>query len=55
MVFYALACQCVSTIAIVRRETNSWRWPVFMFGYMSALAYAGALLVYQVGSAIGMG
>lgn len=55
MVFYVLACQCASTIAIVRRETNSWRWPLFMFGYMTALAYAGALLVYQVGSALGWG
>lgn len=55
MVFYVLACQCVSTIAIVRRETNGWRWPLFMFGYMTALAYTGALLVYQIGSALGLG
>jgi ferrous iron transport protein B len=55
MVFYVLACQCVSTIAIVRRETNSWRWPLFLFGYMTVLAYVAALLVYQVGSAIGLG
>ncbi len=53
MVFYVLACQCISTIAVVRRETNSWRWPLFMFSYMSVLAYAAALLVYQVGSAMG--
>ncbi len=52
MVFFVLACQCASTIAVVRRETNSWRWPVFMFVYMSALAYVAALLVYQVGSAL---
>jgi ferrous iron transport protein B len=55
MVFYVLACQCVSTIAVVRRETNSWRWPVFMFAYMTVLAYLGALLVYQAGRALGLG
>lgn len=55
MVFYVLACQCVSTLAVVRRETASWRWPLFMFAYMSALAYVAALLVYQVGSAFGIG
>jgi ferrous iron transport protein B len=55
LIFYALACQCASTIAVVRRETNSWRWPAFMFGYMSALAYVASLLVYQIGSAIGVG
>jgi ferrous iron transport protein B len=54
-VFYVLACQCFSTIAVVRRETNSWRWPVFMVIYMTVLAYVGALLVYQVGSALGIG
>ena len=55
MIFYVLACQCVSTLAVVRRETASWRWPVFMFAYMSALAYVAALLVYQVGSALHVG
>jgi len=55
MVFYVLACQCVSTIAVVRRETNSWRWPAFMVGYMTCLAYGAALLVYQVGTALGLG
>ncbi|MBI2608344.1 MAG: ferrous iron transport protein B [Deltaproteobacteria bacterium] len=50
LVFYVFACQCMSTIAIVRRETNSWRWPLFMVAYMTALAYVAALLVYQVGS-----
>src|SRR5947208_14590180 len=35
MVFFALCCQCVSTLAIIRRETNSWRWPVFTFAYMT--------------------
>ncbi|MFQ5423372.1 MAG: ferrous iron transport protein B [Phycisphaerae bacterium] len=55
MVFYVLACQCVSTLAVTRRETGSWRWPALMFGYMTALAYAASLLVYQVGSRLGVG
>jgi ferrous iron transport protein B len=55
MVFYVLACQCVSTIAVVRRETNGWRWPAFMFAYMSVLAYAAALLIHQVGSLLHLG
>ncbi len=53
MVFYVLALQCMSTIAIVRRETNSWRWPLFQFGYLTLLAYLGALVVYQGGRLIG--
>lgn len=53
MVFYVLAMQCVSTLAIVRRETNSWRWPLFQLGYMTVLAYVGALLVYQGGRLLG--
>ena len=55
MVFYVLACQCVGTLAVVKRETNSWRWPVFMFTYMTILAYLAALLVYQIGSHLGVG
>lgn len=53
MVFYVLAMQCVSTVAIVRRETNSWRWPLFQLGYMTLLAYLGALIVYQGGRLLG--
>ena len=49
MVFFALCCQCASTLAVIRRETNSWRWPVFTFVYMTALAYLGALVTYQAG------
>ncbi|MEK6238861.1 MAG: ferrous iron transport protein B, partial [Planctomycetales bacterium] len=49
MVFFALCAQCVSTLAVMRRETNSWRWPVFTFVYMTTLAYVGALVTYQVG------
>jgi len=52
MVFFALAMQCMSTIAIVKRETNSWKWPVLMFSYMTALAYLCSLIVYQVGSSL---
>jgi ferrous iron transport protein B len=55
MVFFVLACQCMSTLAVVKRETNSWRWPLFMFGYMTVLAYLGSLLVYQGGLALGLG
>jgi ferrous iron transport protein B len=49
MVFFALCIQCVSTLAVIRRETRSWRWPLFTFAYMTALAYLGALVTFQVG------
>jgi ferrous iron transport protein B len=49
LVFFALCCQCASTLAVIRRETRSWRWPLFTFAYMTVLAYLGALVVYQVG------
>lgn len=55
MVFFALCCQCMATLATIRRETNSWRWPIFVFSYMTALALAGSLLVYQAGVALGLG
>lgn len=55
MVFFALARQCMSTLAVVRRETRSWRWPAFLFGYMTALAYLASLLVYQGGRLLGFG
>ena len=55
MVFFVLACQCMSTIVIVRKESGGWGWPAFMFGYMSAMAYGASLFVYQVGSALGWG
>ena len=42
-------------MAVVRRESGSWRWPILMVGYMTALAYLAALLVYQVGAALGWG
>ena len=53
MVFFVLACQCMSTIAIVRRETNSWRWPLFMVSYMLVLAYVASLITYQGGRLLG--
>jgi ferrous iron transport protein B len=53
MIFFLLACQCMSTVAVVRRETNSWRWPVFMVGYMMALAYIASLLTFQGGRLLG--
>jgi len=55
MVFFAFACQCMSTLAVVRRETRSWRWPAFLFGYMTAFAYLMSLLVYQGGRLLGFG
>lgn len=49
LVFFALCAQCVSTLAVIKRETNSWRWPLVTFAYMTLLAYLGALLTYQLG------
>lgn len=48
MVFFALCAQCVSTLAVMKRETGSWWWPVFTFCYMTILAYVAALVVFQV-------
>ncbi len=55
MIFFLLAAQCTSTLAIVRRETGGWRWPAFMFGYMTLLAWLGAFAVYQGGRLLGLG
>ncbi len=55
MVFFVLACQCMATVAVVKRETNSWRWPIFMVVYMTVLAYVASLLVYQGGLLLGFG
>ena len=49
LVFYAFALQCISTIAVMKRETNGWRWPAFAFAYMTVLAYGGALLTRWLG------
>ena len=48
MVFFALCCQCASTLAVIKRETKTWRWPVFAFTYMTGLAYLAALATYQI-------
>ena len=54
LVFYVLAMQCLSTQAVTRRETNSWKWPAFQLLYMTVLAYVGSLIVYQVLRAFGI-
>jgi len=48
LVFFVFALQCMSTLAIMRRETNSWRWPAFAFGYLLTLAYGASFLTYRV-------
>ena len=53
MVFFALAMQCISTLAVVRRETKSFAWPAFLFGYMTVLAWVASFLVYQGGRLLG--
>jgi ferrous iron transport protein B len=53
MVFYVFALQCVSTVAIVRRETNSWKWPLFQWLYMGVLAWGLAFVTYQAGHLLG--
>jgi ferrous iron transport protein B len=55
MVFYVFALQCVSTVAIVRRETNSWKWPFFQWVYMGALAWVFAFATYHLGQMLGWG
>ena len=50
LVFYAWCLQCAATLATIRRETNSWRWPVFAWTYMTTIGYVGALVIYQAGS-----
>jgi ferrous iron transport protein B len=49
MVFFALCAQCAATLAVMKRETNTWRWPIFTFVYMTSLAYVAAFVTYQVG------
>lgn len=53
MVFFALCAQCLSTLVVIKKETGSYGWSLFSFGYMTALAYLGALATYQVGTALG--
>jgi len=55
MVYYVLAMQCLSTVAVMRRETNGWKWPLFQIGYMTVLAYAVTFIVYRAGLWLGVG
>ena len=55
MIYYVLAMQCLSTVAVVKRETNGWTWPLFMTGYMTALAWLATFAVYHIGTALGWG
>jgi ferrous iron transport protein B len=55
LVWYILACQCLSTLAVTRRETNSWRWPALMLGYMTVLAYLGSFVTFHVATWLGWG
>jgi ferrous iron transport protein B len=48
MVFYAFAMQCMSTLAVVRKETGTWKWPAVQFVYMTVLAYVGSLIVFNL-------
>src|SRR5262249_30756893 len=54
LAFFILACQCMSTVAAIRRETKSWKWPALVLAYTYALAYAAAVLVYQVAGLFGV-
>jgi ferrous iron transport protein B len=47
LIFYVFAMQCMSTLAIIKRETNSWKWPLIAFGYLTAIAYLGSFITYQ--------
>jgi ferrous iron transport protein B len=47
LAWYVFAPQCASTLGVVRRETNSWKWTAFLFGYMLALAYLAAFVIYH--------
>jgi ferrous iron transport protein B len=55
MVFFALSAQCMSTLAVVRRESRSWKWPAFLFAYMTTLAWVVSFVIYQGGRALGLG
>ena len=53
MIYYVFAMQCMSTVAVVKRETNSWRWPLFQIAYLTGTAWVLCFLVYQAGRALG--
>jgi ferrous iron transport protein B len=48
LIFYVFAMQCMSTLAVTKRETKSWKWPIVQFTFMTAMAYLGSLFVFQV-------
>jgi ferrous iron transport protein B len=48
LVFFAFALQCFSTIAVIKRETGGWKWPILQFSYMLAIAYAGSLVAFRI-------
>jgi len=52
VLFFVLCCQCLATVAVMKRESNSWKWALFMFGYMTVLAYLASLIFYQGASRI---
>lgn len=54
LAFFVLACQCMSTVAAIRRETSSWRWPAFVLAYTYTLGYVAAVAVYQIGGVLGI-
>jgi ferrous iron transport protein B len=55
MIFFALACQCMSTLAVVKRETGGYKWPLFLFAYMTVVAWVVTTCVYQGGKLLGFG
>jgi ferrous iron transport protein B len=55
LAWFIFAPQCISTIAVTRRETNGWKWPMFMVGYLFALAYVAAGITYWTATAMGLG
>lgn len=55
LVFFVLACQCMSTVAVVKREAGGWRWAMLLVAYMSVLAYVGGLATYQIARGLGLG
>jgi ferrous iron transport protein B len=55
LAWYVFAPQCASTLGVVKRETNSWKWPAILFGYMITLAYIAAFITYRIALALGAG
>jgi ferrous iron transport protein B len=54
LAFFAIACQCTSTLAVIRRETRTWRWPLFLFAYTGVLAWVTSFAIYQGGRLMGL-